>query len=208
MAGINWEVREKMDSWLRAQNPIEVRARSVQSLTNEFGQGVTRSAMRRALIRVGLQEKSAADKKDYHRRDPNVKRRRSQTYINPEERLAALRDLASKGFSNKQIAVRLVLHPDTVTELARKNGITLPGREIAHRNISNDRVISQTVSELEAAAASLRSLGVSAIGVSPENAREWHNSLSTSMLAFSQLRRQLQEVFAASITTGDHNVKE
>jgi DNA-binding CsgD family transcriptional regulator len=111
------------------------------------------------------------------------------------ERFQRIAELAASGHRASQIGEILGLSPGRVLQLARFGGIKLPDDTIGHRQsrISARRVIEQSMSTLEGIDLALRAAGHDYSEVTPEDAREWFQSLNRSLVSIMRLRRALKE---------------
>lgn len=114
----------------------------------------------------------------------------------PEQtRVEQIKTLVDAGNYADQIGEQIGVSEQQVRKIARKNDIKLAEHAAggSRRRIDNRRVIEQTVLELDAGAASLRTIGISLVGIEPSEATAWAASMAVSLRAFHSLRKKLLE---------------
>jgi hypothetical protein len=108
-----------------------------------------------------------------------------------------IRELADEGYSSRQIGKMISTVDVTVREIAREHGITIAADATIGktRRVVPARVIQETVSSLDGLVLGLQLLEPEDYDqLDPAEVREWSRSLSNSMQALSQLRKELNRV--------------
>lgn len=120
--------------------------------------------------------------------DPNA---RSQPR---EKRIEDIRRLANEGNRALQIAAELGIGVERVRLIAREESITLPDATIGKvPRLNARRIVEETVTALSGHAMGLQ-LVQTITDVSSTEAKEWADSLYSSIKSVSRLRKQLLEI--------------
>ncbi len=107
-------------------------------------------------------------------------------------RLGEILKLAEEGYNGAQIAEKIGLSPERVSELALANNIEITAQGKRSPRINYRRVVEQTVAGLEASAAGLRTLPVHLSEFTKEETHEWAASVSASIKQFTAFLNQLK----------------
>jgi len=111
-----------------------------------------------------------------------------------EVRIAEIRKLALEGNRRAQIAERLNLSEERVSELATAGEIVLPDAVIGRTpKIKAHQVIEETVSTLEGLTLGLRAIDRVRFECTKEEALEWATSIDASLRVINRVRKQLKE---------------
>lgn len=138
--------------------------------------------------------------RDRERPEPEPEPKPKRSHAPAEQREADIRDLAGKGHRASQIAAKLGISVERVRELAREFDITLPDAAMGKtRALDPYRIVSETVTALEASAMSLDLVDLDAIDVDPEVAEQWATSLSNSLTPIKKLAKQLKEMARVTV---------
>lgn len=110
------------------------------------------------------------------------------------KRLADIERLASEGYRAQQISQELGIGIQRVRELANAAGIVLPDATIGKvHDIKAKRVIEETATGLEGYVIGLRTINLSALGLTADAAMELATSIGQSLKALQNLRKHLLE---------------
>lgn len=111
-----------------------------------------------------------------------------------EKRASDIRRLASEGNRAEQIAAELGIGIEQVKRIARDESIVLPDAAIGRvSRINPRRIVEETVTALSGHALGLQ-LVQTITDVSSTEAKEWADSLYSSIKSVSRLRKQLLEI--------------
>jgi hypothetical protein len=105
------------------------------------------------------------------------------------ERAAVIARMAESGNRATQISAHLGISEQLVNRIAKENGIQIFADK-THR-INVQRVIEETVNGLTGYAIGLQSIPENLTGISPEQAKEWAESILESMKPLKHLRARL-----------------
>lgn len=106
------------------------------------------------------------------------------------ERIASL---AAEGYTRRQIAEITGMSHEGLSAGAKREGITFPADRVVGktRTIDTNRVISQSVAQLEGLAMALDLINPD--DIDPERAQEWSDSLTQSIRALRKAHNQIKE---------------
>jgi len=104
-----------------------------------------------------------------------------------------IREMATQGYSSRQISQRIGTGDQTVRQIARDIGVEIPADSVTgrSRHIDSNRIVRETVHALEGAA-----MGVGLIvpaDLDPAEAADWAASLTESLRVLNRLNKTLKE---------------
>lgn len=110
------------------------------------------------------------------------------------QRLDIIRAMAAEGNSSRQIADVTGRAPGYVRDVARREGIAIPGDEVTHKSHEHDsdRIVQGTVAALEGLAMGVRL--VEPADLDQALIEGWVTSLTQSIRAINRLKRDLQKM--------------
>lgn len=142
-----------------------------------------------------FEEALAAAKAEHNLSRANVvrKTKAKKEAAQKPDRLTRIREMAEQGYTSKQIGPELGISDGYVREIAREASITIPADVVTARSkgINSDRIVAQTVLELDAIAGSVELVEFSA--VSRDQIEEWADSLLSSLRALTKFANRLKK---------------
>lgn len=109
----------------------------------------------------------------------------------PAGRRQAIRDLASQGYSSRQMAPMVGMTDRNVREHAREHGIEIPADKVIGRTRKHDsnRIVEETTHALDGLRMGLELVDFAALD--PEKIPAWSSSLKKSIRSLNQFSREL-----------------
>jgi hypothetical protein len=113
-----------------------------------------------------------------------------------EKQRARIEELASEGYTSRQIGSDLDIAPSRVTALARRYGLVIHGDVVSRRTHRLDpaRIISEIIPIVDGAGSSADQLDAGDISkIDPEQAKEWARQLGRALAPVAALQRSLRD---------------
>lgn len=126
----------------------------------------------------------------------NVVRRARKRDSRPTrlDRATEIEQLAAEGYTSRQIASKMGLHPDTIGRIARDFDVEIPADKftVNARHINSTRIARETVFAIQGAATGLDLIDYDDIDVS--EVAEWATSLTESMREINRFVKKIKEM--------------
>lgn len=145
---------------------------------DEFEEAITRAEQERNVSRANVVRKVREVKTGAERQ---------------AEKWERIASLAAEGYTRRQIAEITGMSHEGLSAGAKREGITFPADRVVGktRTIDTNRVISQSVAQLEGLAMALDLINPD--DIDPERAQEWSDSLTQSIRALRKAHNQIKE---------------
>lgn len=110
------------------------------------------------------------------------------------QRSEDIQRLSNEGNRPEQVAEELGISVEQVRKIAKEEGLKLADAANKSHRINVERVIEQTVTAIEGCALGIQVINGQLQAISPQQARQWADSLTEPLKALSTLRRKLLEI--------------